>query len=256
MFRRFGISARLNYLLAVFSVALIGVVLLGYLALHARAGDREQLNRQADATSAAQTLQYDVADVIGRQSAYALSVSQHGASASADTAQPRKDFLESVARSRSDLAALKSLSGAGVDEATLAAIDTGLNAFTAVDDQAATLYRRGDPTSKVQADALISGQARTTAQAVTDNLQKVVTQLQKARSATARAADAAGNNSVRLNLLLGLAALILITLLAYAIGRSVLAPLRELTDASDRLAQGDFEFTVDTTGTDEPGQAL
>src|SRR4051812_18152531 len=118
MLRRFRISVRLNLLLSAFSVALIGVVLLGYLALHARAGDREQLTRQADATSAAQTLQYDVADVIGQQGAYALSVSQHGASAAADTAQPRKDFLESVARSRSNLAVLKSLSRAGVDEAT------------------------------------------------------------------------------------------------------------------------------------------
>jgi methyl-accepting chemotaxis protein len=256
MLRRFGISVRLNLLLAAFSIVLVGLVLIGYLALNGGAGDREDLVRQADAAAAAQALQYDVADVIGQQSTYALGVTRQGVPAAADTAQARKDFLGSVARSRSSLATLTSFSDIGVDQTALAAVSAGLEEFVELDDQVVALYRRGDPAAKARADALVFGQGRTIAQAATDNLERIVAELKTARTTTVTDAESAADNAVRLNLLLGLAALILIIGLAYATARSILTPIRQLSDASARLAQGHYEFTVDTTGTDEPGRAL
>ena len=110
MLRRYGISVRLNLLVAGFSIALVGLVGVGYNAIHSGIATQQQLVALGDVEAAAQTSQYDFADFNGWQTAYAFDVSRLGASAAADTADSRKQFLASVARTRQNLTMLKKLS--------------------------------------------------------------------------------------------------------------------------------------------------
>jgi hypothetical protein len=66
-------------------------------------------------------------------------------------------LLDSVARTRQDLAALKRISAgqAGVDQATLDQVSAGLDKFMTIDGQIVDLYRRGDHDSLVKADDLV-----------------------------------------------------------------------------------------------------
>jgi methyl-accepting chemotaxis protein len=68
----------------------------------------------------------------------------------------------------------------------------------------------------------------------------------------------ASDNSSGKWLTIGISATLLVLLVAafLLIGSSIRKPLTQLIDATDRLAVGDFDVTVDSTQTDEPGQAL
>ncbi|HST85592.1 MAG TPA: methyl-accepting chemotaxis protein [Kineosporiaceae bacterium] len=258
MLRRIGISVRLNLLLSAFSLALISVVMVAFLSLNSQSHDRDELVRVTDERSVSRTVQFDFADFNGLQNAVALQVGRKGAAEAADTAVTRKAFLDSIARTRADLAKLRTLSQAegGIDESAVAAVATSLDQFMQVDAQIMDQYRRGDLASKARGDALVLGQEKEIFSAATAGLNTIVDRLTRQVAATVKTAEDSANSATRWNIILGVVALLLITTLALLIARSIRTPLAQLGEVANKLADGDFDVEIETGETDEPGRAL
>ncbi|MBK6716920.1 MAG: HAMP domain-containing protein [Burkholderiales bacterium] len=73
-------------------------------------------------------------------------------------------------------------------------------------------------------------------------------------SVTDAAALRFGNDQLRATLVAGVLALALAALIAWWIARSLLAPVREVAQATHRLAAGHFDTRVEPRGSDEVGQ--
>jgi methyl-accepting chemotaxis protein len=258
MLRRISISARLNLLISAFSLALIVVVMLAFLSLNSQSRDRDKLVQVTNERSVARTLQFDFANFNGLQNAVALQVGRKGAAEAADTAVTRKAFLDSIVRTRADLAKLQTLSQeeGGIDESEVAAVATSLDQLMQVDAQIMAQYRRGDLASKARGDALVLSQETEIFSAATASLNTVVDGLTRQVTNTVKAAEGSANSATRWNIILGVAALLLIFALALLIARSIRTPLVELGEVADRLADGDFDVVIDSSQTDEPGRAL
>ncbi|HET9654390.1 MAG TPA: methyl-accepting chemotaxis protein [Kineosporiaceae bacterium] len=258
MLKNAGISARMNVLVGIFAVALIGIVVLGYAAVTGQLDAQKELAGMAGMRSAAQTMQYDFADFNGWQTAYAFDVAHQGAQAAADTAPSRKSFLDSVARTRTDLATLKKLAAArpDTDQALLVKASDEVDKFMKVDDQIVGLYRQGIPAARTQADALVLGdEIKIFGDAVT-NLNSFTDNLTKDQEATTKAAQDSGNQTLLVNIVLGLIVLAVVVALSLYIAATIRRPLVQLAESSDRMAAGDFQFTLDTSRGDEAGRAL
>jgi methyl-accepting chemotaxis protein len=258
MLRRTGISTRLNLLAALVAVALICLITVTYTAIGQQATDQREVVSATDAQGAAKTLEYDFADLNGLQSAFALTVSRSGVSAASDSAPARAAYLAAVGRAEADLATLQSrLAGRpAADRVAITGASAALADFRRIDAQAIALYRQGSSPARAQADNLILVESAKAYHSANEQLDGLIATLSAEATSAVTAATDSGRSARRLSL--GLGALVMLLLLGacYLIGRSIRTPLAELTEASDRLAKGDFGFAVDTTGTDEPGQAL
>ena len=124
MLRRAGISTRLNLMAALSAIALITLVGVAYLAVQGQVTTQRRLTGLAATQAAARTAQFDFADFNGWQTAYAFDVTRLGVPAASDTADSRKAFLASVARTRTDIATLDALGRANhaVDTTRLASV--------------------------------------------------------------------------------------------------------------------------------------
>ena len=258
MLKRAGISARLNFLVGIFGVAVLSLVAIGYSAIGTQVTNQEGLVALATTKAAAQTVQYDFADFNGWQTAYAFDVAHQGAAAASDTAPSRKAFLETVARTRHDLATLRQLSASrpATDQAALTGVADGLDKFVRLDDQVVALYRRPDLASRKQADALVMGEEITIFNTAAAELRTFADTITSEQARTVKEAAASGSTALWLNVALGVAVLLLVVAISWFIGRSIRRPLIQLAESSDKMAGGDFDFTVDTTRSDEGGRAL
>src|SRR3954464_973775 len=131
MFRRSGISARLNLLIVLVATTVLGLIGVGFLAVNGQTATQQQLLSLSAASSAAQRVQYDFADFVRWQSAYSFDVTRTGIATADATAASRSVFLKSVATARGDLTVLKQRSAgvAEVDPKSVAAVSDGLDTF-------------------------------------------------------------------------------------------------------------------------------
>jgi methyl-accepting chemotaxis protein len=258
MLKNAGISARMNFLVGIFAVALIGMVVLGYSAVNGQLNGQRTVSELTAMRSMAQTLQYDFADFNGWQTAYAFDVSRQGPAAASDTAASRKSFLDSVARTRQDLASLKPLAASRPqhDQDLLSGVSDGLDKFMRVDDQIVGLYRRGDRPSRLRADALVLGDEISIFSAAVKDLNSFTDVLSKDQTATIKASEDSGSQTMWLNVGLGIVVLLVVVGVSLYIAVSIRRPLIQLAESSDKMAAGDFEFAVDTSRGDEGGRAL
>jgi len=255
--RRVGISVRLNVLVALVAVALVGIVGAGYVAVTGQMNTAKEVARLGSATGAAQTAQFDFADFNGWQTAYAFDVARLGPKAAADSADSRKAFLGSVARTRQDLAALAQASTGlpAVNPADLATVTAGLDRFMSLDVEIVTLYRRGDAASRLKADALVLGAEIDIFTKSGASLAGIATNLEKAEHTATAAAQVAAQRALWTEIGVGAGVLGLVVAIALLIARSIQHPLRELGEAAEKLAEGDFDVTLKTGFDDEPGRA-
>ncbi|MBK7623368.1 MAG: HAMP domain-containing protein [Kineosporiaceae bacterium] len=257
MLRRTSIGVRLNLLVSAFAAAVIGLVVLGFVGMAGQTAAMDRLHNLAIAAETAKTVQFDFADFNGWQTAYAFDVARLGPSAAADTADSRKNFLQSVARTRKDLDQLTSLtSGLPVNRPELVAATEGVAAFMKTDDEIVALYRRGDAASRAKADNLVLGAEIKVFTDASDRLAGIATDLAQAQETQNKDAERSAALTTWLNVGIGLGVLILVIAGSILIGRSIRRPLNELCEASEKIADGDLDFTVDATATDEPGKAL
>jgi methyl-accepting chemotaxis protein len=258
MLRRVGISVRLNALVALVCTAMVGLISVGYVGVNSQLAAQQAVNALSDAQAAAQTLQYDFADFNGWQTAYAFDVTRLGSSAASDSADSRKAFLASIARTRRDLDTLRTASAGlkSADQAAITAVSAGLDKFMTADQQIITLYRLGDLASRRAADKLVLGAEITTFNDAAGQLGDVSKALSAAAAQSTRDAAASGRLAQWVNIGIGAAVMILVILIAVLIARSIRIPIQQLGEATGKLAAGDFDVTIDATQTDEPGQAL
>jgi len=256
MLRKVGIAVRLNALVALAAVAMASLVGMGWLALNNQLTTQQDVGRLTRARALAQTAQYDFADFNGWQTAYAFDVKRQGPPAAADGAPSRKAFLASIERTRRDLAAVHTALGAvpQIDGASLDAASTGLDRFMTLDEQIVASYRAKDAAAHDKADKLVLNDEITifnNAAAQLNALAKVLSEHQ----AQAEADAAAGGRSASWTaLVVGVVLVAVVVAVAVAIARSVRRPLKELSEATVRLADGDLDVTLDTAHTDEPGR--
>ena len=257
MLRRTSISRRLTALAALFATALVFLVALAYSQVSALVATQHELTALAAARSQARVVQYDFADFNGWQTAYAFDVTRLGPSAAADTADSRKAFLTSVARTRADVTKLAGMSTKQytLSKAHLDATAAHLGEFMTVDAQIVGLYRSGDRAARDQADALILGKEIEIFSAGAAEMTTIADGLSVEISRAAKAADAREAHTLTLVLALGALTLGVVLTASLLIARSIRKPLQELTQAADQLAAGDFGVVIDATKTDEPGLA-
>ncbi|MDO9396003.1 MAG: HAMP domain-containing protein, partial [Herbiconiux sp.] len=258
MLRRATISTRLTLMAGLSSLALVVTVVLGFSSLTSAVSTQGTLNTLADAQAAAQTVQYDFADFNGWQTAYAFDVTRLGAPATEDDADSRATFLAAVDRTRADIETLRGfeartsvVDGGGLDE-VVATIDE----FMAVDQQIIDLYRTGVRADRDQADALILGKEIELFTAGVDQFETVSSAISEELDQQATSAAASGGSAKRLALVLGIAALLVVVAASFVIARSIRRPVLAMADAAEKLADGDFDFAIETAHTDEPGRAL
>src|SRR4051812_32388257 len=107
MLRRSGINPRLNLLALLVAVAIIGLIATTYSTIGRQNSDQRRVVSLTSERAAAKTLEYDLADLDGTQSAYALDIASHGTAAAADSAPNRAAYLAAVKRLDADLASLE-----------------------------------------------------------------------------------------------------------------------------------------------------
>jgi methyl-accepting chemotaxis protein len=258
MLRRVGIAARLYLLGAFIGVAVMVLVVVGYLSISSQVNTQNDLVSLAAVRAAAQTAQYDFADFNGWQTAYALDVETKGRSSADDNAPSRKAFLAAITRTRSDLATLNELAKGhdDLDVTALSSVSSGIDKFMQLDDKIATLYRTGDAASRKEATSLVLGEEIDIFGAASAQLDKVATDIGKTQAAAAKAAADSGSSVRSMTMALGLGVLVFCAIAFFFVARSVRLPLLQLADSAKRLADGDLEFQVEITSEDEGGRAL
>ena len=258
MLRRLGIKPRLNLLALLVAVAITSLIVMTYSTVGRQSRDQRRVVALTSERAAAKTMEYDLADLSGRQSAYALDISTHGAAATADSSPNRAAYLAVVKRLDTDLAILGSrMAGRpGSDRTTFAAVSAAVDEFTRLDQQAVTLYRKADPASDARANDLVLNQSTKIYQGANQKLTSLIENLADDADAAVAVSVAGGKSGRNLSLLGGVVVLLLVLGAILVIGRSIRGPLDELTEATNKLAEGDFTFTMDTAQTDEPGRAM
>lgn len=214
--------SRLNHILAVFTVAAVALIILGYSAASRMTMAQTELSRLDTVRSATEKVRYDFADVNGWQTAYAFDQARLGPQMVVDTGA-RRSFLKSLAECRRDLAELIEL-GKGrseADRAVLAAVSRGLDDFTRLDGQIIRLYRNGDAASREQGDNLVMGQAITIYTSVSDQLDGFGAGLAQEQSVMVAAASEAGDRAQLLVAVLGILVLIVGLTGSWFIARSI-----------------------------------
>jgi diguanylate cyclase (GGDEF)-like protein len=227
----------LNLLLAIFVVALAGVVILGYVTATSLVSTQKSLSGIAEIHSAAQQVQYDFANFNGWQTAYALNVAREGPQAITETAPSRKAYLHAVTHARRDLAELRYLarSRPSRDQAVLASVSSGLDEFVRIDDEIVGLYRAGDPASRDRADGLVSGREITVFTSSVRSLDGLTSNLAREQADQVAAASARGARAIWLLVVLGGLVLIVGVTGFGATARAIRSPIIELAATEARL---------------------
>jgi methyl-accepting chemotaxis protein len=258
MLRRIGISRRLNVLVGLFVLAVACMVLLNFRSIASLRASQERLADLALHTGQARNLQFDFADFNGWQTAYAFDIVRDGVEQADDTAPSRKAFLAAEKRTRADLEEiLKATQGdPAIDSKNLAEVKNLFTEFMQLDEKIIGLYREDKRASTDEADTLVLHDEIAIFNDAAKRLQKQVDSLEAAQDAAVEDTGHAAGVALWVNLGLGGAILGLLTVVSLMIARSIRNPLRDLETASDRLAAGEFDFAIDTSGSDEAAKAL
>ncbi|MFI7587476.1 methyl-accepting chemotaxis protein [Spongisporangium articulatum] len=257
MLRRTRLSVRINLLVGVVALAVGVLVLAGYSSMQGQRHVQQQLLAQSDLNDAARIVQYDFADFNGWQTAYTLDASRVGPSAAADGAPSRKAFLASVERTRQDLAALDKATRQDptVDSANVDSAKAALDEFMVNDAKIVALLRQGTAEATRQADDLVGKTEMAVFQRGAKAVAAVAADIAAEQDKLIAQANDEARRDTMLGIGLGVLALLVITVLGLAIGRSVRGPAENIRTAAERLAAGDLDFDVDETGSDELSQA-
>jgi methyl-accepting chemotaxis protein len=257
--RSLGIRARLIVEAVGFVLFLTVVAVIGYAQIAAGTSAAASLDHGRLLQSAAQTVQYDFADLNGWQNAYAFSVARQGPAGAADTADNRKQFLVVSARTRTDLGhlvdLLASATGTGVgDQRQLAGTARDkFEQFMTVDAKIAGLYRQSGTAAAAAGDNLVNGEEVTVYNAGAGAVNDLAARLGKQQDATATATEQSGSASRTTIVVTALVALLAAGGAAVVITGSIVTPLRRLRERLDGIAHGDGDLTVrlDVAGRDE-----
>ncbi len=214
--------SRLNLLLAVFAVAVIGLIALGRSTASSLVTTQRDLSELAALRSAVQKVQYDFANVNGWQNAYALDLTRSESPRVTDITS-RKSFVRALDECRRDLVELRDLSRSRPehDRLLLASVFRGLDDFARLDDQIIALYQGGDAAGRRRADDLVMNQEIAVFASSVDSLDGFATDLAREEAANVLSASASGSRDMWLVVILGTLVLIVGLTGSWLIARSI-----------------------------------
>jgi methyl-accepting chemotaxis protein len=256
--RRWRIRTRLLGLAGGLVLLLAGISAIGYTQISRGSAAAQALNQGRLVQSAAQTVQYDFADLNGWQNAYAFSSARMGPAGAADGADNRKAFLGVSSRTRTDLGKLVDVLAASPeatdrDRQLATTAQTKFEQFMTVDARIATLYREGGKAASASADNLVNNDEVTIYNAGAGAVNSLASELTKrldTLAANTAQVDSTAQTTILvtalLALLVGIGSSLLVT-------TSIATPLRRLRDRLERIAHGDGDLTarLDVEGRDE-----
>ncbi|MDO9600557.1 MAG: MCP four helix bundle domain-containing protein, partial [Azoarcus sp.] len=110
--------------------------------------------------------------------------------------------------------------------------------------------------SRDAAVALLMGDMRTTQTAYIGTISNIITYQDELMKADGTVAVEMGEQSRQLMIVLAVVAVLLAALLAFLIARSITRPVAQVADAANKMAKGDFSFTLSSDAKDEVGEVV
>ena len=246
--RKLKIGKRLLAAFGLIVALIVVITIVGVTGGNAQSNAASQLTESQRFTHEAMQVKFRSADFNGWQTAYAFDVIRGLTNATRDSSPSRASFLASAASFRKELATLDKERQTPAETAATAAVKRAFEQFMATDTQVMSLYRQGTPEALKAANALVLGREITLFNQVSTDSDKLVA-LAKARGVKASAsASSAASASRTAMIVVGLLTALLAVGLALVIARSIGRPLSELVHVGKRVAEGDVDQTVDTTG--------
>ncbi|AWI03268.1 methyl-accepting chemotaxis protein [Clostridium drakei] len=92
--------------------------------------------------------------------------------------------------------------------------------------------------------------------ALISNIQSMVDLQDESSKQQGAEANASSQKVIQLMIIIGIACLILIVIFSYVIIKSIKSQMKELSEAANKLAQGDFNFEIEVLANDEIGQTV
>ncbi len=249
-----GVGQRLGAAFGLITLLLIAVV---GVALNANASqqrtERALLEHQR-ASAAALQVKFRAADFNGWQTAYAFDAVRKARGALDDTGGTRKEFLDSTAAFRTELAALDTHAELKASRADTELISRSFEQFMTLDARIVALYRGGRPAETATATGLVLGEELTLFDGIDKAAERIDTAVRQLSEAQERKAERDGARSRNAVLIVAALALLLAVLLAFFITRSLTAPLSRTVALLRRVAGGDLTGRVENPTGDELGQ--
>ena len=252
--RDFRVGVRLAAAFGLIAVLLIVIVGVGVTGASSQRGAQDRIIQATDLRRDVRQMKYFAAVANGSQTAYAHDAARDGASALADSAVNRRQFLDAVQgfEETHESFAADRLTAAESDLAV--AFHADFVQFMKNEAEIATLYRSGIATDADKATELVFGaevdlfyRMAAQADALLKLLQVDVTH------ANQLATDAAATTR-RLMLGFGFVSVALAGALALVIARSLTRPLRESVEVLEAMAGGDLRPRVALPSKDEVGR--
>ncbi|GLY14554.1 methyl-accepting chemotaxis protein [Kineosporia rhizophila] len=247
--RRFRIGTRLA---AAFAVVTVLLAIASGAALHGLSKQRasaERVDELTDLVRAVDKVNFYNADVTGWQAVYGWDARRLGSQAAiADDSPNRAGFLTSKAGLLQFLQDFPVGSMTAAERETFDAMSASWNSFFAADDEAVELYRAGRVRA---AETQILETGMTVYTDVLEQTASIADSVTGRRDAETEAA-ATSATEVRTTVLgVLVVAVVLATLLAWTVTRSITGPLGQTVSSLRRVASGDLTSTPTPSGNDE-----
>jgi methyl-accepting chemotaxis protein len=246
-------AAAIGLLLALSAV--IAAVAFSALARQRTATDA--IDAYKTATRLALQVKFRAADFNGWQTAYAFDVDRRVADATSDRVGSRAAFLDSAARFREELRALRTAQLTPDEQRTVAETEALFDTFMATDEAIIADYRSGVPRRMAKADMLVAVDEIKVFNEIAAHIDSIVTSIEKDSDNAVAAAKSA---ATRAGLLIGVvagAAIVFGLLLSVLLVRSISRPLTALNRRLSEIADGDGDLTqrIVDAGRDEVAAA-
>ena len=251
--RSTGVIPRLVVGFSVIALCVVAIWLAAATASRATRQTAEQLAAARAQLDAAEQLKFRITDISGWQVGYAFDIVRGAPGAADDTAETRAAFLGSMRDFAAELEAMARLPLPAADRASVQAIRTAFDDFTALDDQVVAAYRAGTPERTQAANDLVVGEGLQVYARISDPVDQLLVHAQQRADAAGQAARSTASRTGRLANVVGGIAVTLSTLLALVLSVSIVRPLRALYERLSDIAEGDGDLThrLTVTGNDE-----
>ncbi|MEO6205936.1 MAG: methyl-accepting chemotaxis protein, partial [Mycobacteriales bacterium] len=249
-----GVGQRLGAAFGLITLLLLAVVGVALNTNASQQRTERALLEQQRAGEAALQVKFRAADFNGWQTAYAFDAVRKAKGALDDTSGNRKEFLDSTAAFRTELAALDTYAELKGSRADTEIISRGFEQFMALDARIVALYRSGRPAEVDTATGLVLGDELTLFASIDKAAERIDTAVRQRSEAQERKAEREGARSRDAVLIVAALALLLAGLLAFFITRSLTAPLSRTVGLLRRVAGGDLTGRVEDPTGDELGQ--
>ncbi len=253
--RDLRVGVRLGAAFGLVVVLLVGVVIAGLTGGASQARSSKDISASLVLTRDVTQAKFQTADFTGWQTAYAFDAYRRLPDA-LTTGDNRKEFVTSTDAFRKELDAIDAQNLTKNEQSALGSVRASFDAFMKGDAQVVATYELGTPAALEAATKMALVDEVNIFSKMAGSLDKLVSQV-KAQSAAAQSrGDSAASSTRTLMLGAGVLAVIVATVCAVWITRSITRPLRKSVTLVGALAAKDLTQEIDVTSRDEVGELL